>query len=257
MSPPAAAGTAADVLTEDRLLGGRVRLMQPRDGYRAAVDPVLLAAACPARPGQSVLDMGIGTGAATLALAARVPGLRLIGLEWRPQTAHLARRNMALNGVAATIAVGDAKRPPLPPESVDHVLTNPPFASGGTPPPDPGRASAHVEGVTDLADWLKGCLRCLRPRGWLTLIHRADRLDDVLAGLHRQCGAVAIIPLWPRAGEAARRVIVRARKGVRSPATLHAGLVLHAPDTKYTAAAEAVLRDAAPLFPDPPGAARS
>ncbi|GAA0580938.1 tRNA1(Val) (adenine(37)-N6)-methyltransferase [Caenispirillum bisanense] len=256
-APISATDATAGALTEDRLLGGRVRLLQPRDGYRAAVDPVLLAAACPARPGQSVLDMGIGTGAASLALAARVTDLQLIGLEWRPETAQLARRNMALNDIAAAIAVGDAKRPPLPPESVDHVLTNPPFASGGTLPPDPGRASAHVEGATDLADWLKGCLRCLRPRGWLTLIHRADRLDDVLAGLHRQCGAVTVIPLWPRAGEPARRVIVRARKGVRSPAVLQPGLVLHAADTKYTAAAEAVLRDAAPLFPDPPGAARS
>lgn len=246
-------------LTEDRLLGGRVRLLQPRDGYRAAVDPVLLAAACPARAGQSVLDVGVGTGAALLALAARL-GPRAAqwrGLEWRPQTAALARRNMALNEVAAAVVVGDAKRPPLALDSVDHVLTNPPFAAGGTAPLDAGRAAAHVEGATDLADWIKGCLSVLRPRGWLTLIHRADRLDDVLAALHRQCGAVGIIPLWPRAGEAARRVIVRARKGVRTPAMLYPGLVLHgAAPAKYTPEAEAVLRDAAPLFPDLPGTPR-
>lgn len=254
MTPP------PEGMTEDRLLGGRVRLLQPRDGYRAAVDPVLLAAACPMRPGQSVLDMGVGTGAALLALAARLGGRGdWRGLEWRAETADIARRNMALNEVAAQVVVGDAKRPPFALDSVDHVITNPPFATGGTRPEDEGRATAHVEGATDLADWIKGCLSVLRPRGWLTLIHRADRLDDVLAALHRQCGAVGVIPLWPRAGEAARRVIVRARKGVRTPAVLYPGLVLHgdgAGAAKYTPAAEAVLRDAAPLFPDLPGTPR-
>lgn len=249
----------ADGVTEDRLLGGRVRLLQEQEGYRAAVDPVLLAAACPMRPGQSVLDVGIGPGAALLALAARLERRGdWRGLEWRPAAADLARRNMALNELPAAVAVGDAKRPPFALDSLDHVITNPPFSAGGTLPENEGRATAHAEGATDLADWIKGCLSVLRPRGWLTLIHRADRLDDVLAALHRQCGAVGVIPVWPRQGEPARRVIVRARKGVKSPAVLYPGLVLHGTGpAKYTAEAEAILRDAAPLFPDAPGGARS
>lgn len=258
MSPPLPAPGGPSDLTEDRLLGGRVRLLQSAAGYRAAVDPVLLAAACPARAGQSVLDMGLGTGAALLCLAARVGrGGPWLGLEIRPEIAALARRSAHLNELAAKVMVGDVKRPPLRPESVDHVLTNPPYAAAGTPPSDPARAQAHMETETDLRDWLKGCLSVLKPRGWITVIQRADRVDEVVAHLARSCGAVTLIPVWSRAGEPARRVIVRARKGVGSPAAVLPGLVLHGRETPYTPEAEAVLRDAAPLFLDTPARGRS
>ncbi|WP_404380493.1 tRNA1(Val) (adenine(37)-N6)-methyltransferase [Caenispirillum salinarum] len=244
-------------LTEDRLLGGRLRLMQPASGYRAAVDPILLAAACPMIAGQTVLDVGVGTGAALLALARRVRRGRFVGLEVRPEIAAIAQRNAVLNEIAAEVVTGDVRRPPFPPDSVDHVLTNPPYAAGGTPPPDPAKAMAHMEGDVDLKDWLRGCLYVLRARGWITIIQRADRVDDVIAALAGRCGAVSIIPIWSHAGDPARRVIVRARKGTRSPATLHAGLVLHGTETKYTDAAEAVLREGAPLFLDTPERRRS
>ncbi|MDT8344261.1 MAG: methyltransferase, partial [Thermohalobaculum sp.] len=105
-----AAGFGA--LTEDRLLGGRVRLLQPGAGYRAATDPVLLAAAVPARPGERVLELGIGAGAATLCLAARVAGLVHAGLEIQPDYLALAARNAALNGVALVLFEGDVAAPP-------------------------------------------------------------------------------------------------------------------------------------------------
>lgn len=243
MSPPPG-------LTEDRLLGGRVRLLQPATGYRAAVDPVLLAAACPMKAGQTVLDVGVGTGASLLALAARVGAGRYLGLEINPPIAALAARNAALNEVTAGMMVGDARRPPLMVESVDHVITNPPYGATGTPPPDRDKRTAHMEGVADLADWLRGCLSVLRARGWLTVIQRADRVDEVVAQLSGRCGGVEIIPVWSHPGQPARRAIVRARKGVKTGATLHSGLMLHAPDAKYTPEAEAILRDGGPLFLD-------
>lgn len=249
--------TPPDGLTEDHLLDGRVRLIQPAAGYRAAVDPVLLAAACPMTPGQTVLDVGVGTGAALLALAARVGEGRYLGLEINPPIAALAARNAALNGVAAAVTVGDARRPPLRLDSVDHVITNPPYAARGTPPPDPDKRTAHMEGAADLAGWLRGCLSVLRARGRITVIQRADRVDEVVAHLAGRCGAVEIIPIWSHAGHPARRVIVRARKGVKTPATLHPGLTLHAAEAKYTTEAEAVLRDGAPLFLDTPARRRS
>ncbi|HYD30916.1 MAG TPA: methyltransferase [Azospirillaceae bacterium] len=243
--------TSLDI-THDTLLGGRVRLAQPRRGYRAAVDPVLLAAAVPAQAGERVLDLGCGVGAAALCLAARVPGTSLVGLEMQSDLAELGRRNAADSGFGDRVAImtGDLLRPPAL-GSFDRVMANPPYLRPGahTAPPVDGRAMAHGEGEARLADWIAAARRLLKNKGWFTIIHRADRLDEIVALLHRErFGSLILFPLWPRAGEEARRVVVSARKGGRGPATLAAGLTLHGEGNAYTPRAEAVLRDAAPLL---------
>lgn len=244
-----AAGITAGV-TGDRLLGGRVRLDQPAAGYRAAIDPVLLAAAVEARAGERVLDLGAGVGAASLCLAARVPGVLVTGIELQADLAGLAGANAARSGLADRVRVlaGDLRDPPagLDHGSFDHVIANPPYLKAGahTPPPDRGRAAAHGEGEADLAAWIAGCHRMVRPRGSVTLIHRADRFDELVALLRPRFGDVTLFPLWPRAGEPARRILVRARRDARGPARLCAGLVLHGPGGEFTARTEAILRDA-------------
>lgn len=245
-------GRAAAATTDDRLLGGRVLLTQPASGYRAAIDPVLLAAAVPAAAGERVLDLGCGVGTAMLCLAVRVPGVFVTGLERQADLAGLAAGNVAANGLAqrARVVRGDvATLEGLAAERFDHVMMNPPFlaAGSGTRSPDPGRGLSTTEGEADLALWVDAAHRALVPRGWLTLIHRADRVDTVLAALTSRHGAVSLLPLWPKAGQPARRVIVRARKGVRSPAAVQPGLVLHGQDGAYTPAARRVLEDAAAL----------
>jgi len=238
--------------TQDALLGGRVVLRQPAAGYRAAVDPVLLAAAVPARPGERVLDLGCGVGAAALALAARLPEVRITGLERDPGLARLFAANIAANAVAGRVeaVAGDLLDPPpeIAAGGFDHVMANPPYlaAAHADPPPDPGRRAARLEGAAALADWIAAALAAVRPKGWLTLIHRADRLDHAIAALAGPAGAITVLPLWPRAGAPARRVILRARKGVRTPAALLPGLVLHEGEG-FTEAAQAILRDAAGL----------
>lgn len=241
-------------LTRDALLGGRLVLLQPRHGYRAATDPILLAAATAAEPGEAVLDLGCGAGAGLLALGLRVPGLILAGVELQPAYADLARRNAALNGVVAKIACADLAR--LPPElrrPFDRVLMNPPFFDPAAPgAADAGRDTAQRE-ATPLADWIAAGLARLRPGGWLTLIHRAERVPDLLVALAGRAGAIALRPLAPRAGRPAGRVLLQARKGARGPFRLLAPLVLHAGPAHpgdhdhFTPQAQAILRQAAPL----------
>jgi tRNA1Val (adenine37-N6)-methyltransferase len=247
---------ADDALTCDAFLGGRLRLWQPRSGYRAATDPVLLAAFVPARPGERVLELGCGAGTAALCLAARVGGLELHGLELQPAYAALARRNAATNGIALAVHEGDLRRPPaaLRGSGFEQVLANPPFQPPGTTgPADPGRDLAHRENDATLADWIDAGLRRLKPGGRLTLIHRTARLGAILAGLEGRAGAVEVLPLAGREGRPAERVLVRARKASRAPLTLwppftlHAGTSHDADRDSYTAAAQRVLRGAGEL----------
>lgn len=239
--------------SEDRLLDGAIRLRQPREGYRVAIDPVFLAAAVPARGGECVLELGVGSGAAALCLAHRVPGCAVVGLERERAAAALAARNAALNGMAerVEIVVGDLRDPPgaIKMQRFDHVMANPPYLPRACT--DRRQATAqdksHVEGEADLRAWVDGALRRVRPRGTVTFIHRADRLDALLGALEGRAGGIVVVPLWPKAGVAAKRVIVRARKGVATPLLLTAGLVLHGPDGKFTPAAERILREGAAL----------
>ncbi|HEY0276319.1 MAG TPA: methyltransferase [Paenirhodobacter sp.] len=221
---------APEELTQDRFLDGRLTVAQPRHGYRAAMDPVLLAAACPARAGQAVLELGCGAGVASLCLGWRVPGVRLTGLEIQPAYADLARRNAAANGVDLTLVEGDLARMPaaLRALSFDHVIANPPYfgAGTGTVAADAGRERAQRE-ETALADWVRAGYRRLHPGGWLTMIQNADRVPDLLAALTGG-GSIAVLPVAARVGRAAGRVIVQARKGGRGPFRLLAPLILHA-----------------------------
>ena len=235
-------------LTEDNLLGGRIRLQQPAEGARVAIDPVFLAAAVQAEPNQLVLDVGCGTGAAALCLAARVPQCRIVGLELQRDLVRLASDNATLNGVSSrvTVMAGDLLRPPprLSPGMFDHVMSNPPFIArgSGTPALSPAKAAATIEGEATLADWVRFAIAMVRGKGTVTFVHRADRIDALLAQLAGRAGEIVVFPLWPAAGRDASRVLVRARKQVAAPARLAPGLVLHEPDGRFTAEAEAVLR---------------
>lgn len=246
---------APDELSDDKFLCGRLRLLQPIKGYRAATDPVLLAAACPARPAESVLDLGCGAGAAALCLGLRVPGLVLKGLELQPAYAELARQNADRNQIALEVHEGDLTRMPKAlRHDFDHVIANPPYyPAGGSPSPDAGRAKA-MQVQTPLADWVSAAARRLRPGGWLTLVCLADGLPEVLSATGGRLGSVDLLPLSPRSGKPALRVLVRARKGGRAPFRLLAPLVIHRGAShdgdreSYTPEANAVLRDGADLL---------
>ena len=235
-------------LTEDRFLGGRLTIRQPARGYRAAMDPVLLAAAVAVVPGEHVLDVGTGAGTAALCLARRVPEVRVLGLERDPHMVTLARANAAANALADRVDLveGDLLATPLLPDAgrFDRVMANPPFLRAGahTPPPFPGKSAATGESEAALEDWVAYCHRMVRPRGTVTLIHRADRLAELMALMHGRFGGIIVFPLWPRQGKPAKRVIVSGRRDMASPTRLLAGLTLHGHETRHTPEAEAVLR---------------
>jgi len=246
VSETAGAGPA---FTEDRLLGGRIRLRQPANGYRVAIDPIFLAASVPAEPHQLVLDVGCGAGAAMLCLAARVPHIRLVGLEMQRDLVRLAGDNAILNAMEARVSVmiGDLLHPPprLSPGAFDHVMANPPFheTGRGTPAATPGKTGATIEGDADLAAWVRFSLAMVRPKGTVTFIHRADRIDALIGEIAGRAGEVVVFPLWPGEDRPASRILVRARKQIAAPARLAPGLVLHRPDGRLTDRADGVLRE--------------
>ncbi len=234
--------------TEDDFLGGRLRLIQPRTGYRIGSDSILLAATVQAKPEERVLDIGCGSGAIALALAQRLPEVRVDGLELQAELFDIACRNVVLNGLEQRVRIiaGDLAQAPraLDRNSYDHIMTNPPYlaADNGTvAPPNSQKAVAHVAGAIDLRQWLQHSLKFLKPFGWIHIIQRADRLADVLSGLDGKAGDITICPLWPAKDLAAKRVIVRARKGGRGALTVHPGIVLHH-DGQYTPVVEHALR---------------
>jgi tRNA1(Val) A37 N6-methylase TrmN6 len=223
-------------LTEDAFLGGRLRLRQPKSGHRAGHDAMLLAAATAARAHDRVVDFGAGIGAAGLALAARVPEIRLVLVEIDEVLAELARGNAASNGIQAKVIAMDLASGAdafagagLAPDSVDVVLMNPPFndSKRHRSSPDKRRETAHVADAATLEAWIHAARRILKSGGVLTLIWRADGLGQVLAALDRGFGSFAILPVHGNAATPAIRVLVRAVKGGRAPTALYPGLLLN------------------------------
>ena len=235
--------------TLDSFLGGRIKLIQPSDGYRAGIDPIFLAASLHPKPNEKILDVGAGVGAASISLAVRCPQASVIGLEIQPNLVQLALSNIQANQVNDRVEMinGDLLSPPafLKPHSFDHVMTNPPYyeCSRTQSSPIPGKAQANTETV-DLGKWIKACINLLKPKGVFTMIHRAERLSEILDHLGNRVGNLVVYPLWPGENKPARRLIIQGRKNVRGELRLAPGLLLHGGVDKYTPEAEAILRHA-------------
>ena len=243
--------------TDDAVLNGRLVLRQPQRGHRFGHDAILLAAATQARGGERACELGAGVGAAGLALAQRVPGLTVTLVEVEDALAQFARHNAARNGLdgRVTVTTLDVTAPArafaeigLAAGSCARVLMNPPFNDPARQnvSPDASRRRAHLGSAETLDSWLSRAAFLLGPSGTVTLIWRADGLADVLAA-SSAFGAIVVVPIFPRPGTGAIRVIVSATKGSRAPLALMPGLTLNDADGKPSAAAEAVLREGAAL----------
>ena len=238
-----------DAVTSDHLLGGRVSYVQPRDGFRAALDPVLLAAAVPAEAGQHVLEGGTGAGAALLCLAARVPDISGVGIDCDPGLLQLAQANAAANAQPGLLfAAGDLAASPIGGE-FDHAFANPPYhAADGTRSPSHAREAAKRAAPGQLSIWVEALCRPLRHRGTLTLILPPRLLELALTAMRDgKTPAECIFPIWPKQGHPARLLLVRGRKNGRSPLVLASGLVLHTETGAFRPEADLILRSGGAL----------
>jgi tRNA1(Val) A37 N6-methylase TrmN6 len=244
--------------SEDAFLGGALRILQPRGGYRAGLDAVLLAATLEAKGGERVLDLGAGVGVVGLAAARRLNDIEVTLVERDPALAALARSNIAMNGLdrRVRVVVADVTRPLGEAPELDgliarfaHALVNPPYhiEGRGTLAVEPAKAAANAMPAGALERWLRFAAAMLRPGGTVTLIHRPNALEELLAGLARRFGGAVLLPLHARPGEPASRLIVRAVKGSRAALELRPGLVLHKADHGFRPRIEAVLRHGSAL----------
>lgn len=239
--------------TDDTALGGKLKLLQPRDGHRAGHDAILLAAAAP--KSHHALDLGAGVGTAGLALLARGRAKRVTLVEIDPRLSELSLENARRNGFAdvVTAVCGDVTTGlPLQNDACDLVIMNPPFndATAMRTSPDTAKAKAHVAEPATFERWIACAIRHLKSNGTLVAIHRPDSTLPILKSLDGRFGAIEIIPVYPKPDTEAIRVIVRAIKGRKTPSTLQPGFILNDASGKPSAQAEAILRDGAPLLTD-------
>lgn len=245
-----------DDLTQDDFLGGKIKVWQPRKGYRAGVDPVILAASVPAKAGQTVLELGCGVGVASLCLAFRVSGLKLTGVEVQPDYARLAKRNGAENNFPFEVITADLRALPadLRQRRFDHVIMNPPYfnRTAGTASDDAGKDIAFG-GDTPLHDWIDVAARRVGPRGYLTVIQRMERLPEVLEALTGRLGSFILRPIAGRTARAPELFLLQARQEGKTPFRMAPALIMHEGDShagdqeSYTPAVSAALRSGAEL----------
>lgn len=241
----------ADVVA-GRWLGGKLALTQFAKGHRAGTDAALLAAACP-NPGEGVIaDLGCGVGSVGLAAAWRWPAATALLVDRDADVLALAARNIADNGLDGRVRCLEADLLGgriTGAAQAEVVLTNPPFLdpARSRASHERRRSDAHMLAPADLKLWMAAAGRMLSAKGRLVVIHRADALVDLLDALPKGMGDVAVLPLLPRDGGEATRVLVGARKGSRSPLRLLAPLVLHRAEGGFTERADLLHRGEAGL----------
>lgn len=247
--PPDQRPLDAASLTDDAFLGGQLHILQPRAGFRAGLDAVILAAAVPARAREAACDLGCGAGTSGLCLAARVPGVHVTAVDFDTQMLALAAHNAGRNGVAGRFAAVEAdltgRARSLPRQHFHHVLTNPPFhdEARGTRSAGDRKASSKFIGAEALQRWLRLARVIARPGGTVTAILPPAQLPLALEALSPRGRGVTVIPLWPKVGVAAKRILVQLRANAAAPLVVAPGLLLNGPEGKPSPQAEEILRD--------------
>lgn len=228
------------------ILNKALKLQQIEGGFHTGMDAVMLAAACPAKDGDHILDLGCGVGGASLAVLHRIQGAKLTGIDIQDDHVALAQENAKDNSMQKRSNFICADIREYHASNYDHVICNPPYMEAGAHAPSPSvkRAKALGHDETSIEEWIACAFNCIKGQGSLTMIHRADMIQKITLSVGKRFGSFQIIPLWPRDGEQAKRVIIRCWKHKKTPAMIHPGIVLHTCDGHYTEMAENILRKA-------------
>lgn len=241
--------------SQDYLLNKQVKIFQPYDGYRASTDAVMLSALVhTVKQGDKILDVGAGTGAISLCLAARFKDKKpqITGLELQPKLAELANMSAQANGFDDFLHyhICDIKEKPtlVQPCTFQHVISNPPYTDHDMPSPNPSKAAAHNHSDFTLTGWIQFCVKMLAPQGMFYMINRAEAVDEILYAIHKRLGAVKIIPLFTKESEKAKRVMIIAKKDSKTPTEILPALTIHAKDGSYTSKAMQILREGCGFF---------
>lgn len=235
---------------EDYLLDKKVKMYQKEDGYKTSSDAVLIASLIDNLSDDAkILDVGSGCGGISLCLAYRFPKAKIYGFELQADLVELSNLSAKENRFSNLEYICHnitAKKTPLTANSFEHVITNPPYEKNGTKSPNKSKALAHNQELL-LEEWLKFCLKMLKPYGFLYLIHRAEALEEILSILQGKVGNICVVPVYSREGQNAKRVMIMAQKTSKAPLKILPPLVVHT-QNGHTKAAEQILRDGKSFF---------
>lgn len=241
--------------TQDYLLNKRIKIFQPVDGYRASTDAIMVSALISqVKEEDYFLDVGSGTGAISLCLAERFKNKQphIIGIEKQPELVELANMSAASNGFEKFLHYyeGDIKEKQtfLKPGSFHHVISNPPYSDHDMPSPNSSKAMAHNHFEFNLTEWIKFCVKMLRPQGMFYIINRAESINEILYALHNKCGAIKLIPLFTKETNKAKRIMIIAKKASKTPTEILPALTVHTKENEYTQKAFQILREGKSFF---------
>lgn len=234
-------------VSSDLFFNGKLKIFQSKDFFKSGSDAVFLSTFVDLKNG-TILDVGCGTGVVSLCLAYRNPRLKIYGIDVQEKLIELCTLSAKKNGLnnQCTFLKGNILNTEFLPQSLDAVVTNPPYFEDSSPSPNGAVSLAKTETVP-IEDWIQACTQLIKPRGIFYCIYPAAHIERILRNLD-QFGDIVIFPLWPRENQNAKRILIKAKKLIKGPTVFAKGLILHtAFQNTYTQEAERLLKDGMPI----------
>jgi tRNA1(Val) A37 N6-methylase TrmN6 len=233
-------------LTEDYILNGNISLLQPKHGYRVAIDPIIFSHFIETSDNQSVLDVGCGVGTISLILKHRNSSAKITAIDIDNAMCKICEENSRKNFLEIDIRNIEIENIQndhhLKNLLFDHVVTNPPFFDQKSYRISSNKLLSNFETI-ELSTWISFCLKKVKNKGTFSIIHKASMIDYILRNLGKSVGAIEVIPIFSKYESFANRVIVKCVKGKKTATKIHPGLVIHNEAGKYTEKISKILKN--------------